>query len=149
MATSEMNLEEIEQFLTCSRVGRIAVSLETSPYIVPVGYVYTGGVIAFHTCMKGLKVETIRRNPAVCFEVDECASDTSWFKSVIIFGKAAIIDERSKMIPYLQKLIDKYRIPTEFDDYMSKRGRDKEKELQAVRICIITPEKITGRKRCV
>ncbi|MBS7632290.1 pyridoxamine 5'-phosphate oxidase family protein [Candidatus Bathyarchaeota archaeon] len=148
MTTSEMNLEEIKQFLTCSRVGRISVSLETSPYIVPVGYVYTEGVIAFHTCMKGLKVEAIRKNPNVCFEVDESASDASWFKSVIIFGKATIIEERSKMVPYLQKLIDKYRVPTDFDEYMSKPGRDKEKELQAVRICIITPEKITGRKRC-
>jgi hypothetical protein len=29
---------------------------------------------------------------------------------------------------------------------MSKPGRNKEKELQAVRVCLITPNKITGRK---
>jgi hypothetical protein len=29
---------------------------------------------------------------------------------------------------------------------MSKPGRNREKELEAARICIITPKKITGKK---
>jgi nitroimidazol reductase NimA-like FMN-containing flavoprotein (pyridoxamine 5'-phosphate oxidase superfamily) len=68
------------------------------------------------------------------------------FKSVIVSGTAKIIDDNKKMIPYLQKLIDKYRPPESFDAYMSKPGRDREKELQAARICVITSKKITGRK---
>jgi len=68
------------------------------------------------------------------------------FKSVIAFGTAEIIDDKEEMIPYLQKLIDKYRVPESFDKYMSKPGRNREKEFAAVRICVITPEKITGRK---
>jgi nitroimidazol reductase NimA-like FMN-containing flavoprotein (pyridoxamine 5'-phosphate oxidase superfamily) len=80
------------------------------------------------------------------FEVDESLSDASMFKSVIVFGKVEIIDDEKKMIPYLQKLIDKYRVPESFDEYMDKPGKNREKELQAVRICIITPKKMTGRK---
>ena len=114
--------------------------------MVPVGYAYADGKIFFHTCSKGLKMDGLRRNANVCFEVDEALSDASMFKSVIVVGTAEIIDDRERMIPYLQKLIDKYRVPESFDKYMSKPGRNREKELEAVRICVITPNKITSKK---
>jgi nitroimidazol reductase NimA-like FMN-containing flavoprotein (pyridoxamine 5'-phosphate oxidase superfamily) len=144
--TAEMTAEDIDRFLTCARVGRLGISLEGKTYIVPVGYVYSSGKIFFHTCSNGLKMDGLRKNPNVCFEVDESLSDASMFKSVIVFGKVEIIDDEKKMIPYLQKLIDKYRVPESFDEYMDKPGKNREKELQAVRICIITPKKMTGRK---
>jgi nitroimidazol reductase NimA-like FMN-containing flavoprotein (pyridoxamine 5'-phosphate oxidase superfamily) len=147
MSAEEMTQEEIEQFLACARVGRLGVVLEDGqPYVVPVGYAYSEGRIFFHTCNKGLKMDCLRRNANVCFAVDETLSDNSMFKSVIVFGTAEIVSDKVKMIPYLQKLIDKYRVPESFDAYMRKPGRNREKELEAVRICVITPNKITGRK---
>lgn len=146
MPIVEMVQKEIEQFLICARVGRLGVSLENGPYIVPVGYTYSNGKVFFHTCNKGLKMDSIRKNSNVCFEVDEALSDASVFKSVIIFGTAEIISDDKKMVPYLQELINKYRVPETFDKYMSKTGRNREKELKAVRICAITPKNVTGRK---
>ena len=146
MSAEEMTPKEIDQFLTCARVGRLGISLENEPYIVPVGYAYANGKIFFHTCNKGLKMTALRRNANVCFEADEALSDASMFKSVIVFGTAEIIEDKERMIPYLQRLIDKYRVPESFDTYMSKPGRNREKELEAVRICVITPKKITGKK---
>ncbi len=147
MPAEEMNQKEIEQFLSCARVGRIGIVLENGqPYVVPVGYAYADGKIFFHTCDKGLKMTALRRNTNVCFEADEALSDASMFKSVIVFGTAEIIGDKERMIPYLQKLIDKYRVPESFDSYMSKPERNREKEMETVRICIITPKKITGRK---
>jgi nitroimidazol reductase NimA-like FMN-containing flavoprotein (pyridoxamine 5'-phosphate oxidase superfamily) len=146
MSAEEMTSKEIDQFLTCARVGRLGMSLETGPYIVPVGYAYADGEIFFHTCNKGLKMDVLRKNPNVCFEVDESLSDTSMFKSVIASGTAEIIDDKEKMIPHLQKLIDKYRVPESFDEYMGKPGRNREKEMETVRICVITPKNVTGRK---
>jgi nitroimidazol reductase NimA-like FMN-containing flavoprotein (pyridoxamine 5'-phosphate oxidase superfamily) len=141
-----MTCEEVDQFLTLARVGRLGITLKDGPYIVPVGFGYADGKIFFHTCCKGLKMDGIKSNRNVCFEVDETISDTTMYKSVILFGTAEIIDDEEKMIPYLQRLIDKYRVPLGFDEYMSKPGKNREKELKAVRICIITPKKITGRK---
>jgi nitroimidazol reductase NimA-like FMN-containing flavoprotein (pyridoxamine 5'-phosphate oxidase superfamily) len=120
--------------------------LEEGPYVVPVGYAYSDGKVFFHTCCKGLKMGGLRRNSNVCFEVDEALSDATMWMSVIIFGRAEIIEDEQKMIPYLQKLIDKYRVPLNFDEYMRKPGRNRESELKAVRICLITPTKITGRR---
>jgi nitroimidazol reductase NimA-like FMN-containing flavoprotein (pyridoxamine 5'-phosphate oxidase superfamily) len=147
MPAEEMSSKEIDQFLTCARVGRLGLCLEDgSPYVVPVGYAYADGKIFFHTCNKGSKMTALRHCANVCFEVDEALSDASMFKSIIAFGTAEIISDKAKMIPYLQKLIDKYRVPESFDSYMSKPGRNREKEMKAVRICVITPKKITGKK---
>jgi nitroimidazol reductase NimA-like FMN-containing flavoprotein (pyridoxamine 5'-phosphate oxidase superfamily) len=141
-----MTSEEIEQFLACARVGRLGIIVDDKPYVVPVGFGYCNDEVFFHTCEKGLKMNTLKKNPSVCFEVDEALSDVTMYKSVIILGTTKIISEEKKMIPYLQKLIDKYRVPLMFDEYMSKPGRNREKELKAVRICVITPRRITGRR---
>jgi nitroimidazol reductase NimA-like FMN-containing flavoprotein (pyridoxamine 5'-phosphate oxidase superfamily) len=144
----EMTPFEIDQFLTCARVGRIGIVLkgESYPYVVPVGYGYFEGRIFFHTCREGLKMKAVQSNPDVCFEVDESISDGSLAKSVIIFGRMEVIKEKDKMIPYLQKLIDKYRVPVSFNEYMAKGNRNIEDELENVRICLIAPKKITGKK---
>ena len=144
--STEMTSPEIGQFLTCARVGRIGLTLEEGPYVVPVGYGYAEGKIFFHTCREGTKMEALRSNPAVCFEVDESLSDGSLTKSVIILGQAEIIEDQKRMIPYLQKLIDKYRVPVSFGEYMTKGNRNAKEELEAVVICLITPVKISGRR---
>jgi nitroimidazol reductase NimA-like FMN-containing flavoprotein (pyridoxamine 5'-phosphate oxidase superfamily) len=146
MSVKEMTCEEVDQFLTCTRIGRLGMVLDGGPYVVPVGFAYSDGKVFFHTCCKGLKMESLRKNTNVCFEVDEALSDATMSKSVIIFGTAEIIENEQRMIPYLQKLIDKYRVPLNFDEYMRKPGRNRESELKAARICLITPTKVTGRK---
>ena len=146
MSVQEMSHEEIEQFLTCARIGRLGILFEGGPYVIPIGFAYDGKKVFFHTCSKGTKIEALRKNPRVCFEVDEALSDATMSKSVVIFGLAELVEDETVMIPYLQRLIDKYRIPLSFDDYMRKPGRNRENELKAVRICLITPTKMTGRR---
>jgi nitroimidazol reductase NimA-like FMN-containing flavoprotein (pyridoxamine 5'-phosphate oxidase superfamily) len=142
----DMTGREIDQFLTCARVGRIGMIVDGRPYIVPVGYGYFEKKIFFHTCAEGMKMEAIQANPSICFQVDESISDNSLAKSVFILGKAEILREKEAMLPYLQKLIDKYRVPASFGQYMTRGNRNVKAELEAVRICLITPEQITGKK---
>jgi nitroimidazol reductase NimA-like FMN-containing flavoprotein (pyridoxamine 5'-phosphate oxidase superfamily) len=86
------------------------------------------------------------RDPQVCFLVDESLSDGSMYKSVIVKGFVEIIDDKERMLPYLQSLINKYRVPVGFDEYISRPGRSMEKEMAVVRVCVITPREITSRK---
>ena len=142
---SRMEQSEIDQFLVHARVGRIGLSLEDGPYVVPVGYCYEGGEIFFHSCFSGLKMRSMARDPNVCFLVDESLSDGSMYNSVIVKGSVEIIDDQERMQPYLQSLINKYRVPVNFDDYISRPGRSREKEMAVVRIGVITPKEITSR----
>jgi nitroimidazol reductase NimA-like FMN-containing flavoprotein (pyridoxamine 5'-phosphate oxidase superfamily) len=143
---SRMKQNEIDQFLVHSRVGRIGISLEDGPYVVPVGYCYENGEIFFHSCFNGLKMRGIARNPEICFLVDESLSDGSMYKSVMVRGSVEIIDDKERMVPYLKRLIDKYRVPVDFDEYIGRPGRSREKEMAVVRVCVITPREITSRK---
>ncbi len=142
---SKMEPGEIDQFLVHSRVGRIGMSVEGGPYVVPVGYCYEDGEIFFHSCFSGLKMRSMARDPDVCFLVDESLSDGSMYKSVIVRGSVEIMDGE-RMLPYLQSLINKYRVPVGFEEYISRPGRSREKEMAVVRVCGITPQEITSRK---
>ena len=142
---SKMEPGEVDQFLTHSRVGRIGMSVEDGPYVVPVGYCYEDGEIFFHSCFSGLKMRSMARDPDVCFLVDESLSDGSMYKSVIVRGSVEIMDGE-RMLPYLQSLINKYRVPVGFEEYISRPGRSREKEMAVVRVCVITPKEITSRK---
>jgi nitroimidazol reductase NimA-like FMN-containing flavoprotein (pyridoxamine 5'-phosphate oxidase superfamily) len=143
---SKMEQGDIEQFLVHSRVGRIGISIEDHPYVVPVGYCYEDGEIFFHSCFSGLKMRSMARDPKVCFLVDESLSDGSMYKSVIVRGSVEIIDDEDRMLPYLQSLINKYRVPVGFDEYISRPERNREKEMAVIRVCVITPSEITSRK---
>ncbi len=143
---SEMTEREIAQFLTCARVGRLGLVVDGAPYIVPVGFGYADGEIFFHTCREGLKMEVMARNPDVCFEADEAISDGSLAKSVVAFGRVEILHAEKRMLPYLQTLIDKYRVPVPFGDYMRRGNRNVKEELDKVRVCVIKLQRVTGRK---
>ena len=97
-----MSSKEIIQFLIHARVGRIGISLEEYPYVVPVGYVYSDDKIYFHTCESGMKIEGMKKNPNVCFELDidtkliKAEKPCDWgmrYKSVVGFGKAELVED--------------------------------------------------------
>ncbi|HXF98204.1 MAG TPA: pyridoxamine 5'-phosphate oxidase family protein [Gaiellaceae bacterium] len=66
----ELSREEIDDLLRVQAVGRIGCHADGLTYVVPVIYAWDGK--AFYVAsVEGLKVRMMRRNPAVCFEVDE------------------------------------------------------------------------------
>lgn len=71
------------------------------PYAVPISYVYANGKIYFHSAVTGHKVDAILRDDKVSFcvvERDEIrpAEFTTYFRSVIVFGKARILTDENK-----------------------------------------------------
>jgi nitroimidazol reductase NimA-like FMN-containing flavoprotein (pyridoxamine 5'-phosphate oxidase superfamily) len=91
-----MSSAEWDQFLTCARVGRVGIALKDGPYIVPVRYAYERGEIFFHSCFRGLKMDGMRENTDVCFEVDESTSDASMYKSVIARSTVEILEDSER-----------------------------------------------------
>jgi uncharacterized protein len=77
--------EQIIRVLKENALGRIGCSDGGTTYVVPINYYYDGKAIIMHSHM-GKKIEMMRQNPHVCFEVDELQSFTNW-KSVIAWGR--------------------------------------------------------------
>jgi nitroimidazol reductase NimA-like FMN-containing flavoprotein (pyridoxamine 5'-phosphate oxidase superfamily) len=76
--------EEIERVLRAQVVGRIGCHTSGRTYVVPVCYAYEEGAIYAHSG-RGLKIEMMRQNPSVCFEVDHIEDLTNW-NSAICWG---------------------------------------------------------------
>lgn len=82
------------------------------PYAVPVSYVYYNEKIYFHSAKAGHKIDAVAKNPKVSFSVideDTIVSKeyTSYFRSVIAFGKARIA-EGDERIEAFKALVEKY-----------------------------------------
>ena len=80
----ELNKHQMDNLLLSLSIGRIGVVDEGRPYIVPVTYVYDGKSILCQT-NEGMKLDILRRNPHVCFEVDSMTDMNNW-QSVVAWG---------------------------------------------------------------
>lgn len=69
--------EEVEAILRRNRIGRLGCSADDHPYIVPINYVYDGRHVYAYSG-PGRKVDVMRRQPRVAFEVDEIDNPSSW-----------------------------------------------------------------------
>lgn len=76
---------EIEDVLVHQVFGRIGCHADGLTYVVPVSYAYDSNCIYVHTS-EGLKIALMRKNPEVCFEVDQLKDMANW-KSVIAWGR--------------------------------------------------------------
>lgn len=76
---------QIDELLSRLIVGRIGCTAHNMIYVVPISYAYHGNSIYVHT-QEGLKIDAMRQNPNVCFEVDDFTDMANW-QSVIAWGK--------------------------------------------------------------
>lgn len=81
----KLNETQINNLLSSQVVGRLACTDGNTPYVVPVTYMYDGKNIYGQT-RDGMKLEILRKNPNVCFEVDSMMDMANW-QSVIVYGK--------------------------------------------------------------
>jgi nitroimidazol reductase NimA-like FMN-containing flavoprotein (pyridoxamine 5'-phosphate oxidase superfamily) len=82
----ELNRSEIQQILGKQAVGRIGCHANGRTYIVPITYVYDGQAGIYFHSLDGLKIQMMRANPSVCFEVDVVYDLANW-QSVIAWGR--------------------------------------------------------------
>ena len=82
------------------------------PYAVPLSYIFFNNIVYFHSAKQGHKIDAIHKHPKVSFTVideDTIVSKeyTSYFRSVIAFGKARIV-EGDERLNALRFLVEKY-----------------------------------------
>ena len=99
----ELTKIEIEQVLQTEVFGRIGCCDQGVAYVVPTSYAYEGGTIYAHT-NKGMKIDIMRKNPTVCFEVDHLEHMSHW-KSVIGWGQFKEITNPEQRKQALQILL--------------------------------------------
>ncbi len=131
MVKSTMNQKEIEDLLHRAEVGHLASLGLQGPYVIPVHFIYTMDKVYFHCGKEGKKLDNIKYDPRVCFQVDEiigiiphkspCKYNTL-YRSVIIEGRAEFVTDEAAKILSLNSLIEKYKRSEVFEKMPAEKA---------------------------
>ncbi len=147
MVKQLMTVDEIKKLLSQTLVGRLGTSKNDEPYVVPICFIHHKGKIYFHCASEGKKLDNIKANPSVCFQVDEYqlvpsstpCKFTMHYRSVLVFGRTRFLTNQKEKLKILKLLINKYdgtKLTKPLDETMTHR----------VEVGEITIEKSTGKK---
>jgi uncharacterized protein len=107
----------IEDVLRRATVCRLGLCEDNRPYVVPVCFGYKDNALYIHCGPEGKKLEIIRKNNNVCFEVDidkklvKTERPCKWgfnYKSVIGFGKAVLVEDADTKRKALDIIIQQF-----------------------------------------
>ena len=93
--TGQLNNIQINNLLSSQAIGRLACTDGKHPYIIPVTFNYDGEYIYGQT-NEGKKLEILRKNPNVCFEVDVMTDMANW-QSVVVYGKFEELEDEEAL----------------------------------------------------
>jgi hypothetical protein len=99
--------KQVEYLLNSQFIGRVGCHNDGVTYVVPITYAYDGTYIYGHSA-KGMKINMMRKNPEVCFEVESVSNMANW-QSVIAWGKFEEITAEAERQQAMQKLINHLR----------------------------------------
>lgn len=147
--------QRIREFLNEEHVGRIA-SIDDAgfPQIIPMNFVYLDDSIYMHSHTRGEKIDNIRQNNKVGFEVDrELEFLPSYFEdpknasladtlyiSVVIKGKAVIVNDEDEKVLALNGLMEKYQPEGQYEPLNSSM-----EVLNEVAVIKVIPDSIRGK----
>ena len=147
--------EKIIEFLSSESTGRIA-SIDTNgfPQIIPMNFVFINDVIYMHSHIRGEKLENIKRNDKVGFEVDRnleflpsyffdptdaSLADTLYI-SVVMKGTCTIVEDKEEKTLALNGLMKKYQPEGDYEPMNPKM-----EVLNEVAVIKIIPNTMRGK----
>ena len=110
----QLSEEKSIGILQKSTAGTLALLGDNGyPYAVPISYVYADGKLYFHSALSGHKIDAIRNSDKASFCVidqDEVHPEkyTTYFRSVIAFGRIHIIEDAQEKLETARLLGDRY-----------------------------------------
>lgn len=143
----ELEKSTAEKILNEGFFGVLALTGdENYAYAVPMNYAVENNKIYFHSARSGHKIDAIKNNDKVSFCVvdkHEVVSEelTSYYTSVIAFGKIKIVEDTEEKIHGLELLAKKYS-PDINKDFREKEIHGK---LNALDVIVIEIEHLTGK----
>jgi uncharacterized protein len=115
-----VEMEKIESIILDANVCRLGLVDGNRPYVVPMSFGYHENALYFHTGKKGRKMEILKKNNRVCFEMDvdleivPAENPCKWnmrYKSVVGYGRALILEDPGEKIKALDIIVKHYGGP--------------------------------------
>ncbi len=137
----------IETILIEERICRIALCDWEKPYLIPMVFGYYDGYLYLHSAPEGKKIDLIRKNNQICFEVESKVEVVpgeqlcNWginYYSVIGIGKAYFLEEPEEKKKALNIMMRKFTKENQFE-----YSEDMLRKTEVIKIVI---EEMTGKK---
>lgn len=136
----KLSKEECERILYDGTSGVLALHGDDGyPYTVPISYIYDGEKLWFHSAKSGHKIDAVLKNDKASFCVidqDQIVPEeyTTYFRSVIAFGRIHIVEDDTEKRSAIEKLALKYS-PDDTDE-----NREKAIEREWKPLCMLEME---------
>jgi hypothetical protein len=142
-----LSREEIIELLNAETRGVMSVQGDNGyPYGVPINHLYDEETnrLYFHGADFGHRVDAVKKDPKVSYCVfgGDYQVEGDWakyVKSVIVFGKAVLIDDPDEVVKWSRALCDKFPCPQEYID------KEIEKDASRTLVIAIDIEDINGK----
>ena len=147
--------KKVIEFLSSQQTGRISSIDENGfPQIIPMNFVFINDAVYMHSHIRGEKLDNIRRNQKVGFEVDKSLeflpsyfsdptdaslADTLYI-SVVMKGNASVVSDKEEKTNALNGLMEKYQPEGRYEPI--KPDMD---VLKGVEVIKIVPESLRGK----
>ena len=108
---------EIDAVIRSAHLMRIALVDGDKPFLVPVFYAFDGTALYFHSAQAGTKIEIMKRNNRICFEMssdhgiieNEIACDfEARHRTVIGFGRVSFVADQAEKVKVLDMIVARF-----------------------------------------
>ena len=111
------NRQELDAIIQSAKVMHLALADDNIPFLVPVFYAYDGTSLYFHSAQTGTKIDILKRNNKVCFEIsiahgviesDMACDFEAQHRTVIGFGKATFVEDEAEKVKALDMVVARF-----------------------------------------
>jgi uncharacterized protein len=144
------NKLEIEEILKRIEVCNLAMSDAGKPYVIPMNFGYTDGVLYLHSAPVGKKMDILIKNPQICVSFysdavlnirNECVacSYSMKFRSILMSGCVFFIEDIDEKKAAMNVIMRQYSGRNDFDYNLPA--------IKNVSLFKLIPDEITAYKR--
>ena len=141
------DISVLHEILTSSKICRLGMIDNGLPYVIPFNFGYRENYLYIHSAPAGKKIELLKVNPLVCFEVEQQADiiedeiACKWstlYRSVVGYGNVEIVTDFEEKIQGLEIIMKQHGSTgkMEFD----------RKEVEFIVILKLSISTITGKQ---
>jgi len=118
----------LEEILSGAIICRVAMLDGNRPYIIPFNYGFSDGCLFIHSAPEGKKIDLLKQNPEVCFEVedemeitkgDQACDWSTRYRSVVGYGNMEVLSDGQSKQQGLEVIMAQHGAP-ELTDFNQK-----------------------------
>lgn len=143
----QLEQADCEEILMRNTSGVLALNGDEGwPYAVPLSYAWAAGKLIFHGAKAGHKLDAMRKEPRASFcvvDADKVVPErfTTYYRSVICFGRMRVVEEPEEMRRLTMLLGEKY-----WPGHPKESAEEIDGAMSRLCVFVMDVERVTGKQ---